>query len=499
MRSDSSAFDDEPALPRPGVAAELRDLAADEPGRVEAELGEDEGDHPGRRRLPVRAGDDDRAPQRDELGEEVGARRPGDGRVRARDDRPPSPPARPARRRARPRRRRARAGTASRRGPSRRPRLPRRGRGTRTTRGRRRRCRRTRGAYPRADASAISSSAISSAACGRAIASIASRIEASRARIGQQLVDDAGHALELGLGDDDRAAAALEVPRVQRLVVARRMRIRDEHGRGPRGGELPDRAPRPRDGEIGRGERGAELVRRGDEHVVVPACTCAREALVVALAGHVQHRRPRVAVVSTAKSFRLRAPASAPKNASTGPRSGRPKRRRPSSCDTPRCSAGHRPAGDAILRSVAAGDLVREEDAPRERRREPVREPEVGVGLGQRSGHLPPPGRVDHRPGDVAAAAEDDVRPAALQDRRAGARRAPGPDQRAQERDGRAAREAGDLERVELVARLGDEPSLDAIRRPGERHRDAALAERCRDCERREHVTGCSAGRDQAP
>ena len=102
------ALGDEPALPRAGVAAELGDLAADEPRRIEPELGEDERDHPGRRRLSVRAGDDDRAPERDELGEEVRprrARRPtGTRSTRS----PPSRPARPARARARPRRPRAR-------------------------------------------------------------------------------------------------------------------------------------------------------------------------------------------------------------------------------------------------------------------------------------------------------------------------------------------------------------------------------------------------------
>ena len=46
---------------------------------------------------------------------------------------------------------------------------------------------------------------------------------------------------------------------------------------------------------------------------------------------------------------------------------------------------------------------------------------------------------------------------------------------RAEQRRRRPARQAGDLERVELVACLGNEPSLDAIRRPGERHADAAL------------------------
>ena len=55
-------FDDEPAGARPGVAAELRHVAADEERRPEAEPVEAEGDHRAGGRLPVRAGDDDRAP-----------------------------------------------------------------------------------------------------------------------------------------------------------------------------------------------------------------------------------------------------------------------------------------------------------------------------------------------------------------------------------------------------------------------------------------------------
>jgi hypothetical protein len=66
------ALDDEPPLPRTRVAAELWQVAADEPGGVLAELGEDEGDHPGGGRLAVRPGHDDRAAQRDELGQELG-------------------------------------------------------------------------------------------------------------------------------------------------------------------------------------------------------------------------------------------------------------------------------------------------------------------------------------------------------------------------------------------------------------------------------------------
>ena len=46
------------------------------------------------------------------------------------------------------------------------------------------------------------------------------------------------------------------------------------------------------------------------------------------------------------------------------------------------------------------------------------------VGLGQRRGDPLPPGRVDHRPGDVPAAAEDDVRLPRGEDPRAGPRRA---------------------------------------------------------------------------
>ena len=54
-------------------------------------------------------------------------------------------------------------------------------------------------------------------------------------------------------------------------------------------------------------------------------------------------------------------------------------------------------------------------------------------------------------------------------------------------------------ERVELVAALRNEPRLDAIRRPGERHLHAALPQRLRDCERRGDVTDRSPGRDQTP
>jgi len=106
---------------------------------------------------------------------------------------------------------------------------------------------------------------------------------------------------------------------------------------------------------------------------------------------------------------------------------------------------------------------------------------------------------LENRRSRQNAAAEDDVWAAALQDRRAGTGCTARTDQRAHELNGRAARKAGDLERVELVARLGDEPSLDPIRRPGEGHCDPARAKRLRHRQRRQHVAGRSARGDQAP
>jgi hypothetical protein len=81
------ALDDEPAGARARVPAELRDLAADQEGRVPPEAVEDEGDHARRRRLPVRAGNDDRVLLGDELGEELRAGQAGHlAGERGRDD-----------------------------------------------------------------------------------------------------------------------------------------------------------------------------------------------------------------------------------------------------------------------------------------------------------------------------------------------------------------------------------------------------------------------------
>ena len=276
------------------------------------------------------------------------------------------------------------------------------------------------------------------------------------------------------------------------------MGIRDKDRRSPGGGQLPDRPAGTRDGEVGRGERGAELGGRGDEDVVVAIHTRA-EPLVVALAGDVQDRRARVAVRLDREVVQAPRPRECAEE-----RDHRPVGRQPEAAASLRrrdasVLGGDGASRDAVLPVPSARQVVGQEDAPCERRRQPVGEAEVRVGLGQRRRDLAPPRGVDHRPRHIATAAEDDVRTAALQDRGTGTGRAPGTEQGAQERDGRTAGEAGDLERVELVARLGDEPSLDAIRRPGERHRGAAGAQCCCDRQRREHVPGCSAGGDQAP
>ena len=100
------ALDDEPALPHARVSAELRDDAADDPRRIVAELAQRVRDHGCGGRLSVRAADDDRAAERDELGEELGARAPLHAAgVRRRHDDLRSPRAATAHRRYRHRRR----------------------------------------------------------------------------------------------------------------------------------------------------------------------------------------------------------------------------------------------------------------------------------------------------------------------------------------------------------------------------------------------------------
>ena len=102
-------------------------------------------------------------------------------------------------------------------------------------------------------------------------------------------------------------------------------------------------------------------------------------------------------------------------------RPARPKRCAPRpAVDRPRAPPGS--AGrHAVLPPSRPAIGKREEDALRERRGEPVGETEMGVGLGQRRRDPSSPRGQHHRPGDVAAGAEHDVRLPAAQDRAAGA------------------------------------------------------------------------------
>ena len=153
----------------------------------------------------------------------------------------------------------------------------------------------------------------------------------------------------------------------------------------------------------------------------------------------------------------------------------------------------------AVLATVTPRDRVGEEDATREGSREPVREPQVSVRLGQRGGDAAQARGQHHRAGDVAATAEDDVGPPPREDPAARERRLHRLCKRSEQPDTESAREARDREGVELEARLRNELRLDAVGRPGERHRHPACAQRFGDCERGTNVPGGPSRRDQTP
>ena len=225
-----------------------------------------------------------------------------------------------------------------------------------------------------------------SAASTRAIESIAARIAASRSGSASSSATSAGHRADLRVRDDDRAAATLEVARVQRLVVGGRVRVRDEDRRRPRRGELPDGAagparPRRRPPRARRrsGPSAASARTRRDGHA-------ASSAGEVALAGDVQHGRPLVAPGRDRHLVERRRPGERPEDgddrlvgaeAEAGPRLG-----------AARAEVGDRDRApdDLDLLPGAARDLVGEEELRGERRGQPVREAEVRVGLGERRG-----------------------------------------------------------------------------------------------------------------
>ena len=94
------------------------------------------------------------------------------------------------------------------------------------------------------------------------------------------------------VADHHRGARLLHPARVGRLVVGRRVRVRDEHRRQPVLGELEDRAARARDREVGGGQRAAER-RHVVAQVVVRRRATSRVGEVAA-AGDVQDAERRV-------------------------------------------------------------------------------------------------------------------------------------------------------------------------------------------------------------
>ena len=204
-------------------------------------------------------------------------------------------------------------------------------------------------------------------------------------------------------------------------MVGGRERVGHEDRRFARGGELPHRPARTREDEVGRAESGAELV--GERHeLVVRAGDSILQPLELALAREVEDCGTRSAEAfddDVVQARRSLAPAVHEQDA----RARRQVEHAASFRLRCRAIAGRdRAAGHAVLRSLTPLDGKREEDPLRERRREPVGETEVRVCLHQRRGNVQPGGRVDHRPRDVAPAAEDHVGLSLPQDPLAGAR-----------------------------------------------------------------------------
>ena len=141
----------------------------------------------------------------------------------------------------------------------------------------------------------------------------------------------------------------------------------------------------------------------------------------------------------------------------------------------------------------------RQEDALGERGGQPVGEAEMCVRLAERARNPLEPRGQHHRPRDVAARAEHGVGLAAAEDAAAGERRGERLGRRPHELGAGSARQPGDGEGVELVPKLRNEPRLDAIRRPGERHQPVAAPQGFRDGECRRDVPDRPAGRDQEP
>ena len=308
--------------------------------------------------------------------------------------------------------------------------------------------------------------AISRAASGRASAADARRHRRQPAAVGEQppdLVAPAGRPVSSLSGITIAAPALLHEARVRRLVVGGRVRIRDQHRRPAVRGDLEDRAAGARHDQIAGQQRLAEV---GD------------------VAAQVVVRSPGAGPRARARS---RSPAAcrtrkrAPANAVDRRLVDRPRALRAAEHEHARLVAARSRSGPARRRQSVAGagtgrpvthvagavatlDRKRQAHAPRERRQQPVGQPEMAVGLDQHERDSRDDRGQPDRPGDVAAGAEDRRRPqprdrsARASTHRAGRRSAP----RRAAATGRAARQRRDAQRAQLVA--GGRDELDARR-----------------------------------
>ena len=261
-------------------------------------------------------------------------------------------------------------------------------------------------------------------------------------------------------------------------------------------------AARAREHEVGRRERGAEVVGERRRAGSRRASRARASDVVVALAatGAARPAPPR-RTPRRASSLSARAPwRAAERRAAPAPRAAARSTARASSRCTAAASARDRPAGDAVLGAVAAVDRERQEDAPRERRGEPVREPEVRVRLRQRRRDPPPPARrapSARRRSRRRRARRPGV--AASRIRRAGARRADGGQQRAREREPGPPRQPETRKASNSKPASGTSRASTRSGDPANVTRTPRRPQLLRDCERGQHVPGRPPGCDQAP
>ena len=244
-----------------------------------------------------------------------------------------------------------------------------------------------------AEASAINSSAITSAASGRASDAHRRAHPLEPRRVGEQL---------LHLARADRARPRGRRPRrrprsKKRAFFAWWSAVASGYGtserRLPGRRDLPDRPARARDHEVGGRERGAEVVREREQHVVPPRDARRRAPRSRAHRRGAERRARRSPKASTAASLSARAPRLPPNTSTTGPSAGQPEARASLARVDRAGPRGDRPADDPVLRTLEPLDREREEDAPGERRGESVRQAEVRVRLRERGGNPQQPRR----------------------------------------------------------------------------------------------------------